>query len=209
LGVIWHTCISEKNNEGDGMFSLVVGFLPWIILAVLGERWLIVALVLALVAAGGTSFYQLLHRELKILDSVTFAFFVCMVVAIVVFHWMTLAIYMSVLVNVTLTAIAWGSLVAGVPFTVQYAREKVAPELWRSPIFIRINQYITAVWGLNFFLATCVSIYRLQLGNSDPYSRYAWVAFALGAAIFTVYFPEWYKCRGLHAMPPSSQGDAS
>jgi uncharacterized membrane protein len=193
--MIWHTCISEKNNEGDGMFSLVVGFLPWIILAVLGERWLIVALVLALAAAGVTSFNQLLHGKLKILDTVTFAFFVCMVIAIVIFHWMTLAIYLSLLVNVTLTAIAWGSLLAGVPFTVQYAREKVSPELWRSPIFIRINQYITAVWGLNFFLATCVSIYRRQSVNPDPYSQYAWVAFALGAAIFTVYFPGWYKSR--------------
>jgi all-trans-retinol 13,14-reductase len=186
------------------MFSLIVGFLPWIILAVLGERWLIVALVLALAAAGVTSFSQLLHGKLKILDTVTFAFFVCMVIAIVIFHWMTLAIYLSLLVNVTLTAIAWGSLLAGVPFTVQYAREKVSPELWRSPIFIRINQYITAVWGLNFILATCVLIYRRQSVNPDPYSQYAWVAFALGAAIFTVYFPEWYRSRDLHAMPPSS-----
>jgi all-trans-retinol 13,14-reductase len=190
------------------MLSLVVGFLPWIILAVLGERWLSVALVLALVAAGGTSFNQLLHRRLKILDSVTFAFFVCMVVAIVLFHWMTLAIYMSLLVNVTLTAIAWGSLLAGVPFTVQYAHEKIAPEFWQSPIFIRINQYITAVWGLSFFLTTCVSIYRRQIVDSGPVSQYAWVAFAMGAAIFTVYFPEWYKSRALHATPPSAGGDA-
>ncbi len=46
-----------------------------------------------------------------------------MVVAVVGLGWMTPATYMSLLVNVTLMAIAWGSLLAGVPFTIQYARE--------------------------------------------------------------------------------------
>ena len=74
------------------MLSLVAGFLPWIVLAVLGERWPVVALVLALVVSGVTSLNQLVHGRLKILDSVTFAFFACMVMGIVVFRWMTLAI---------------------------------------------------------------------------------------------------------------------
>ena len=108
---------------------------------------------------------------------------------------------MSLLVNVTLTAIAWGSLLAGIPFTVQYAREKVAPELWQSPAFIRINQYITAVWGLSFFLAACVALYRRLAVEPDPYSQYAWVAFALGAALFTAYFPDWYGSRARHGTP--------
>ena len=50
--------------------------------------------------------------------------------------------YLSLLVNVTLTAIAWGSLLAGVPFTVQYAREKVSPELWRCAADIYSDQPI-------------------------------------------------------------------
>ena len=73
---------------------------------------------------------------------------------------MVLATYMSLLVNVTLTAIAWGSLLAGTPFTIQYAREQVAPEFWSSPLFVRINQYITGIWGLAFFLSALVSLYR-------------------------------------------------
>jgi hypothetical protein len=42
----------------------------------------------------------------KILDSVTLAFFACMVLGIVVFRWMALATYMSLLVNLTLMTIA-------------------------------------------------------------------------------------------------------
>lgn len=118
-----------------------------------------------------------------------------MLVGVVGFRWMVLATYMSLLVNVTLTAIAWGSLVAGVPFTIQYARQQVAPEFWNSPLFIRINQYITAVWGIDFFLSTLVSLYRQVSGDQSLASQYAPVVFSVGAAVFTVYCPPWYRAR--------------
>ena len=94
------------------MLRLVVGFLPWIILAVLGYRWFLLALVLALAAAAVTTVRQFLGRSLKILDTVTFAFFAFVVVGVIGLRWMILATYMSILVNVTLMAIALGSLLA-------------------------------------------------------------------------------------------------
>jgi hypothetical protein len=103
---------------------------------------------------------------------------------------MVLATYMSLLVNVT-------------PFTIQYAREQVAPEFWSSPLFVRINQYITGIWGLAFFLSALVSLYREVSGDKGFASQYAWVLFSVGAALFTVYFPPWYRGRALN---PASQG---
>jgi hypothetical protein len=50
----------------------------------------------------------------------------------------------------TLTAIAWGSLLACARVTIQYAREQVPQHLWQTAAFIRVNQYITAVWGRRF-----------------------------------------------------------
>ena len=47
------------------MLRLVVGFLPWIILGVLGDRWFVLALVLALVAAPATTLGQIHSRSLK------------------------------------------------------------------------------------------------------------------------------------------------
>jgi uncharacterized membrane protein len=117
------------------------------------------------------------------------------VLGIVVFRWMTLATYMSLLVNLTLMTIAWGSLVAGVPFTIQYARERVASERWHSPAFTRVNQYITAVWGLSFFLAALISAYRHLSSDPVALSKYAGYAFMLAAALFTAYFPAWYRTR--------------
>ena len=104
---------------------------------------------------------------------------------------------MTLLVNVTLMAIAWGSLLFGAPFTIQYAREQVPPELWRSPVFLRINQYITAVWGVDFSLSALVSLFRHATGDTSFVSQYAWVLFSVGAALFTVYFPGWYRARAL------------
>ncbi len=177
------------------MLRLVIGFLPWILLAVLGHRWILLALVLALAASTVTTVRQVIRRSLKILDAVTFAFFVFVVVGVIGFRWMILATYMSPLVNVTLMAVAWGSLLAGAPFTIQYAREQVAPEFWHTPLFIRINQCITAVWGLDFFLSAVVSVYRYASGDTGLASQYASIFFSGSALLFTVYFPGWYRTR--------------
>jgi len=177
------------------MLRLVVAFLPWIIFAALGDRHFLAALFLALVAAAVTTMRQIMRRSLKILDSVTLAFFVFIAIGLVGFDWMLLASYMTILVNFTLTAIAWGSLLVGTPFTIQYAREQVAPELWRTRLFLRINQYISAVWGVAFFLSGLISVYRHATGDSSFVSQYAWVLLSLGAALVTVYFPDWYRAR--------------
>jgi len=161
---------------------------------------------LALAAAAVTTARQFLSRSPKILDTVTFAFFVFAAIGVIGFGWMALGTYMTLLVNVTLMAIAWGSLLAGTPFTIQYAREQVSPELWRSPLFIQINQYITAVWGLDFFLSALVSLYRHATGTTGLASQYAWVLFSVGAALFTVYFPDWYRARALR--PAGSRGSS-
>jgi all-trans-retinol 13,14-reductase len=189
------------------MVQLIIAFLPWIILAVLGNRWFLLALSLALAMAAATTVRQILSRSVKILDAVTLVFFVFVAVGLFGFGWMFLATYMTVLVNITLMAIAWGSLLAGTPFTIQYAREQVPERLWHAPLFIRINQYITAIWGLDFFLSALVSLYRHATGDTSLASRYAWVVFSVAAALFTVYFPGWYRRRAL--LPANPDGDGA
>jgi all-trans-retinol 13,14-reductase len=181
------------------MLQLIIAFLPWIILAVLGNRWFLLALALALAVSAVTTVRQILTRSVKILDTITLVFFVFVTIGLIGFGWTILATYMTLLVNVTLMAIAWGSLLAGMPFTIQYAREQVPRALWHSPLFIRINQYITAVWGLDFFLSGVISLYRHATGDTSLASQYAWVVFSVGAALFTVYFPSWYRARKMRS----------
>lgn len=179
------------------MMRLLVGFLPWIVFGVLARRWFLVALGLAIIISAVTTAQQCLKRSPKILDTATLAFFIFIAIGLIGFQWMVLGTYMSVLVNGMLAAIAWVSLFAGVPFTIQYAREQVAEEFWHTPLFLRINQYITAVWGLDFLLSALVALYRVQTGARGLAAGYAWILFTVIAVVFTLHFPDWYKSRAL------------
>ncbi|MBE3553401.1 MAG: FAD-dependent oxidoreductase, partial [Kyrpidia tusciae] len=58
------------------------------------------------------------------------------------------------------------SLVAGEPFTMQYAKQEVAPSLWENPIFIRINRRLTQLWAalfsLSLFFAVLTALHVLS-----------------------------------------------
>ena len=186
------------------MLRLVLGFLPWIILAVFAGRWFISSLLLAFAVAAITTTRQYWRGTPKILDTVTCVFFAGALAAVAIVGWIPVAIHMTMLVNVTLTIIAWGSLLAGTPFTIQYAREQVPQEHWHSPIFIRINQYITAAWGLDFLLSLLISLYKQTTGETNFVVNYAWMLFSVAAVLFTVYFPDWYKSRALRRLPQTA-----
>jgi hypothetical protein len=108
------------------MLRLIVGFLPWIIFGVLGNARPSIALILALAVSAIAVARQVFSHSLKILDVVTFVFFVFVAVGLIGFGWTILATYMTLIVNLTLMAVAWGSLLAAAPFTIQYARADAA-----------------------------------------------------------------------------------
>jgi uncharacterized membrane protein len=186
------------------MLRLIVGFLPWIIFGALGNSLPSLALILALAISTVAVARQLMSRSFKILDVVTFAFFVFIAVGLIGFGWTILAAYMTLLVNLVLMAVAWGSLIVGAPFTIQYAREQTPPEVWKTPLFLHINQAITAVWGLSFFLSVMISLYRHATGDDSFFTRYAWILLSAAALAFTLYFPDWYRARALRASAPSA-----
>src|ERR1700744_156143 len=66
-------------------------------------------------------------------------------------------------VDIGLLLIVLISMAVGRPFTVQYAREQVAPEFWSSPEFIRTNYIITAVWALAFFVMVMAELTLLYI----------------------------------------------
>jgi len=83
------------------------------------------------------------------------------------------------------------TMAVGRPFTLQYAREQVAPELWASPEFIRTNYVITAVWALAFavlVIADLILLYRPDL--SPRLGIFLTIAALVGAVKFTSWYPE-------------------
>ena len=71
--------------------------------------------------------------------------------------------HMDLLARATLAAIAWGSIIAGRPFTLQYARESVPEAYWQTPEFIHTGYFISMVWGIIFLIALGASLFRPYL----------------------------------------------
>ena len=124
----------------------------------------------------------------KILELVSLAFFIFDFVALYLLRWATIGHYQGLLVHLLLASIAWGSLLAGTPFTLQYARESVPRERWQTPGFVRSNQLITGVWGSDFILQALVLQWQAAKGGmlASVFS----VSFSALAIAFTLWYPE-------------------
>ena len=178
-----------KPGEGGRLMGMILAFLPWIIFGLLSHHHFMLALGLSLVAS---TVQVVLHwRNPKILEQVSLGFFLFALVALFVFHWQTLAHHMGLAVHLLLAGVAWGSLAVGVPFTVQYAREEVPEQFWSTPSFLRTNQWITAVWGVDFLCQAAVMEYQAAYGGVLPS--------ILGSTLtvlcvsFTFWFPKYRR----------------
>ena len=91
-----------------------------------------------------------------------------------------------VVVDAGLLLIVLASLVMRRPFTLQYARERVAPELWGEPEFVRTNYVITAVWALAFAVMVVAELVLLYVPDVPPRAGIVAIVLALvGAVKFT------------------------
>lgn len=81
------------------------------------------------------------------------------------------------------------SMAARRPFTMQYAREQVAPEFWSSPEFARTNYVLTAVWALAFLVMVIAELALLYI--PDLPHRVGVIAIVL-ALVGAVKFTGWY-----------------
>jgi hypothetical protein len=83
------------------------------------------------------------------------------------------------------------SLAIGRPFTLQYAREQVARELWDQPAFIRTNIVITAVWALAFVVLVLADLTLVYHPDVPPRVGIIVTVLALvGAIKFTGWYPQ-------------------
>jgi hypothetical protein len=118
-------------------------------------------------------------------------------------NWSSTAVRLAV--DGGVLAIALGSLAVRFPFTLQYARETVEPEVMKLPTFMRVNYILTWVWTSAFVLMLVADVIAIYL-PSFPLWAGAGIAFA--ARNGAIYFTKWYpKHRREMAATPS--GDAT
>lgn len=193
--------------------SPVVGMTPWILFSVLvgpGRYELAVGLALAvavaLVIAG-----RMRHRgtSVKLLEVSDVVFFAALAViggfASPGTHtW--LETYAGEVSNIALVVIAFGSMAVRVPFTVQYARERVDRDYWHTPGFLHANYVITGVWGLAFLVAALAGGFG-DLVLRNPNNLWTGWIIQIAAIVAALKFTEWYpqvvrnRIAGHHGPP--------
>jgi hypothetical protein len=148
--------VSEQSKQagaaGPGA-GIYLAFIPWILFSVVAEHsTLKLAAGSALVASALIAARSARSGGVKVLELGAVLAFVAFAVAAFTADPATATFvdrYARAIAAGLLSLIALGSLLV-VPFTEQYARETVPPQLWPSPQFKHMNRQLTTMWGLVF-----------------------------------------------------------
>jgi len=176
--------------------KLLLSFAPWIAFLVIAQGSLLRLKVGLVVAAVLTLAMAVLRLHRGAIMWVGIAFFAYATVAVLAFEHMWTIRNMGILANGALAAGTWVTMLLGMPFTQEYAREHVDPSLWRHPSFLRTNIILTSAWGAVFTLNTAVAWLKTY-DRSLPEWGYETIsyAFLLSAMILSSVYPELVKRR--------------
>ncbi|QOY87917.1 hypothetical protein [Paludibaculum fermentans] len=94
-------------------------------------------------------------------------------------------------VDAGLLAIIVASLAIGQPFTLQYAREEVRPELWNNPSFLQTNRIISAAWAGAVLVCICAEVLWIYFpAVPKGVGTIATIGAIYGAVRFTSSYPK-------------------
>ena len=133
-------------------FRILLGFSPWLLFgAVLPLAGLLPASLTALAASLALCVLDKLRGSYKAPELVAAAFF-AVLPACGPLGWDWPVRNLGLTIHLALSAMAFGSIAAGSPFTLQYARDDWPREYWHLPQFVAVNRLMTAVWGVLFLI---------------------------------------------------------
>ena len=121
---------------------LASSFVIWIVYGTLaGMRHWPAAVIVGLAASIGLLLFAAgCHIKVKLLDWVLLGYFAIAAIATFAVRSAAFPVYSPVVIWVLYAAVTWASILAGSPFSVQYARETAPVEHWNRPAFLRANQ---------------------------------------------------------------------
>jgi carotenoid cleavage dioxygenase len=141
------------------IFSILLGFLPWIVFGIVSGPSLFrlnAAVIASLALLLIMGFKQLAKGFVLTWGSLLFFSVTLVMVVLLKNRWFIANL--DILAHGTLAAIAWLSILVGKPFVLQYAMQSVPPERQGSPVFYRVCRNLTAIWGAVFLLSTAMSV---------------------------------------------------
>ncbi|HUY18269.1 MAG TPA: hypothetical protein VMV15_03500 [Candidatus Binataceae bacterium] len=171
---------------------LFVTFLIWVIYGFLngfGQWPLAVAFGLASGLCLVTVVVISRKVTVKLMDLTMVGYFVVAACVTFIARLVSFPYYSPVVIWLMYAAVAWGSVAAGRPFTLQYARESAPPEHWQSTAFWRTNLIISMVWGLAFLINIALVVIALNSKHSSLLLAVIFPLLTLAAAwIFTMCY---------------------
>ena len=174
--------------------QIILGFAPFIAFALLTRvAGVDVSLwAAAVVAAALAARTRLNGGSTKILEVGTVVVFGLLALSATLTHSTWSLPLARAAVDAGLLAIVALSIAMRQPFTLQYAREQVSPEVQSSPLFLRVNIAISAVWGLAFAINLAADL-AMEYAPGAP----LWldVAAGLGALVGAIRFTQWYPVQ--------------
>jgi len=177
--------------------GILMGFAPFILFALLTNISVSLALWVAFAAAFAIGIRDFAHtRILRVLDvGSTILFGLLALYAGFIQPGLSVQA-VRLVVDCGLLLIAATSMAIRNPFTLQYAREQTPQEFWNTPVFIRTNYIITAVWTLAFLVTTAADA-TATFNKKFPLSLDIGVGLAALAlaVIFTARYPVLVRAR--------------
>jgi hypothetical protein len=203
----------EETHENPSSFvdgflkSPFSGIAPWILMAVLSgpgrfQQAAAAALGLTLLVMWVGSRRGIKIHALEVFGAAVFAVFVALGIFAPhdAIRWLEL--WAGEVANGALGGFAIASLLIRRPFTMAYARDSVAREHWNSPLFVRVNYVLTAVWAAAFVFSAVVGVLGDVVWHDGDNFWTGWILqlagiFAAGAV--TEFYPDYARAKTLAA----------
>lgn len=101
-------------------------------------------------------------------------------------------IQVRLIVDLGLLTIVLTSLVVGRPFTLQYAREQVSPEVAATDRFRKVSLQLSLAWTLAFVVIVVADVAMLYLPVVTPLAGTIVIVAVIGGA---AWFTQWWPAR--------------
>jgi hypothetical protein len=136
----------------------------------------------------------------KAVEVVLAGYFLLLLIGVSGLAWSWLMACQGWLASGLLSAMAYGSVLIGSPFTLAFARETTPSDMWQNPHFFLVNRILTLVWGLAFLISAAVK-FENQLPRWASLGISSVLMFA--ALLFTKWYPAWYR-REIYLKDPTT-----
>jgi len=203
----------QKSTFIDGFLrSPFSGIAPWVLMAIVSGpgrfgQAAAAALTLTLIVMWAGNRRGIKVHSLEVFGAVVFAVFVALgiVGSPTLLSWLEL--WAGEITNGALAAYALTTIVIRRPFTISYARDTVDSEHWNSPLFVRVNYILSAVWAGAFLINTVVGSFGDAVLRDGDNFWTGWIvqlAVTLAAVAVTEFYPDYARAKFLAATGESS-----